>query len=106
MLTGRGGRVARRLRVRHALSLAVSAVRCCSAAARPGRARGLGSAWREMHDAGVGHAHSGGPLRLPYIRVELEVFRTGEDITTCHLVEHRGLAQIRIGRGPAVVVVW
>lgn len=90
--------MASRPRVRHALSLAISAVRCCSAAARPGRARG--SAWREMHDTGVGHAHNSGPLRLAYMRVEPEVFRrTGEDITTCHLVED--LTQIRIGRGPS-----
>jgi hypothetical protein len=67
-----------------------------------------------MHDVGVGlgHAHSGGPLRLAHMRVELEVFRrTGEytttTVTTCHLrlVEDGRVpaAQIRIGnlRDPA-----
>lgn len=86
--------MASRLRVRHALSLAVSALRWCSAAAA---SRARGAAWRETHGAGVGH---GGPLRMVCMRVEFEVFRRiGEDII-CHLVEVRGVIQLlRIHRG-------
>src|SRR6266851_711371 len=103
VLTRRAGQVVGRvgIPVRCALtgSLATSAERRSSAAAS--RERKLGAAWREVDDAGVGHAHVGGPLRslrtrTAYMRVELEVrCRTGEDLAR-HLVKIRGTARIRL----------
>ena len=88
--------MASRPRVRHwcGLSLAVSAVRWCSAAVR----RTQRTAWREMHDAGIEHAHSGGPLRIAYMRIESEVFRRIEEDINRRLVEFEGV-------GP-VIVAW
>lgn len=66
------------LMVRHALSLAFAlcerrTVRCCSAAAGPGRARGnsevRASVGRCTMLVSDGHAHSGGPPQLAYIGV-------------------------------------
>ena len=91
--------MASRPRVRHwdAISLAVSAARWCSAAA----SRARRTAWREMHDTGVGHAHSGGPLRIGYMRVESEAFRRIEGHVTHHPVEVRGAERIRVRRARA-----